>query len=460
MCLGCTPDGVCSVDEDDCVCGDCAADGYCSSVESCTDDGVCDPYQEGCVCSDCAAHPMCDCSPACDGKVCGNNGCGGICGAGCQTDETCSADQTTCEKTGGSYVLDETSTKQTVESGTVPPAEACEGELEFVDCPPGSVAVGYRGQFGAWMDHIKLECRELNSDGTLGATTTTTDQLGWSTSGGDSGPHFCPDKMMLVGGDVWSGDKIDSITGRCQPLSAIVAGAPNSAYAASAPKMGTGGGDEKGDLLCPDGYVATGIAGPAKEYPCSMKWTCTKLSLALYVLDETSKTQTAESGTAPPAEPCEGELEFVDCPDGSVAVGYRGQFGAWMDHIKLECREFKSDGTLGAATTTTDQLGWSTSGGDSGPHLCPDKMMLVGGDVWSGDKIDSITGRCQPLSAIVAGQPNSGYAASAPKMGTSGGDEKGDLLCPDGYVATGIAGPAKEYPCSMQWTCAKLALAP
>ncbi|MBW2453176.1 MAG: hypothetical protein JRI68_01635 [Deltaproteobacteria bacterium] len=62
-CEGCTYDGICFEAgqqlADDCVCGDCATDDYCSNPANCADDGICDPYFEGCVCADCAAHPAC-----------------------------------------------------------------------------------------------------------------------------------------------------------------------------------------------------------------------------------------------------------------------------------------------------------------------------------------------------------------------------------------------------------------
>ena len=36
------------------------------------------------------------CHPECTGKICGSNGCGGICGEGCGKDEYCNAEQTEC----------------------------------------------------------------------------------------------------------------------------------------------------------------------------------------------------------------------------------------------------------------------------------------------------------------------------------------------------------------------------
>ena len=37
-----------------------------------------------------------NCVPECDGKICGDNGCGGICGDGCSKDEYCNEEQTQC----------------------------------------------------------------------------------------------------------------------------------------------------------------------------------------------------------------------------------------------------------------------------------------------------------------------------------------------------------------------------
>ena len=60
-------DKVCGPDGCDGVCGECAAN------ESCSDDG------------------QCFCDPICDGKECGANGCGGECGT-CEGDAVCNAD--------------------------------------------------------------------------------------------------------------------------------------------------------------------------------------------------------------------------------------------------------------------------------------------------------------------------------------------------------------------------------
>jgi hypothetical protein len=96
LCVGCVTDGTCDFFEDDCICPDCQTDGLCATTNACITDGQCDPYNEGCECDDCSAHPLCDCTPDCDGKVCGNDGCFGSCGA-CEGETVCSDDQSACE---------------------------------------------------------------------------------------------------------------------------------------------------------------------------------------------------------------------------------------------------------------------------------------------------------------------------------------------------------------------------
>ncbi len=82
----CLPPQVCGIDE---KCGDPPDCTPACDGKVCGDDG-CDG-----TCGDCAAGEACEdgqcvgCTPACDGKVCGDDGCEGTCG-GCQAGETCS----------------------------------------------------------------------------------------------------------------------------------------------------------------------------------------------------------------------------------------------------------------------------------------------------------------------------------------------------------------------------------
>jgi hypothetical protein len=83
----------CGLDPNNCVCGTCSSDKYCSSGKCaycakplcgstcCLEGELCDPYTLTCKA----------CQPACTGKTCGDDGCGGTCTPGCQKDQSCGA---------------------------------------------------------------------------------------------------------------------------------------------------------------------------------------------------------------------------------------------------------------------------------------------------------------------------------------------------------------------------------
>jgi hypothetical protein len=82
------------------VCGDDGCEGSCGECdinEQCTPDGLCVCQETSILCGElcCDAGQTCleevCCTPMCDNKVCGDDGCGGSCGE-CGTNETCSDD--------------------------------------------------------------------------------------------------------------------------------------------------------------------------------------------------------------------------------------------------------------------------------------------------------------------------------------------------------------------------------
>ncbi len=86
-----------------CVCQDPHCTPACDGKE-CGDDGCGGTCGPGCPAGQtcgtsgaAAGHCAAPCTPDCQGKVCGTDGCGGTCAPGCQAGEVCNADQTTCE---------------------------------------------------------------------------------------------------------------------------------------------------------------------------------------------------------------------------------------------------------------------------------------------------------------------------------------------------------------------------
>lgn len=112
-CEVCTPScagRVCGDDGCGGTCGDCAAEQRCTEaglceacncgVAECSADGCCgdcpvDSNGTALVCTSaglCSCQP--DCMPACDGRSCGPDGCGGTCGADCAANQRCTYDRT------------------------------------------------------------------------------------------------------------------------------------------------------------------------------------------------------------------------------------------------------------------------------------------------------------------------------------------------------------------------------
>ncbi len=140
--------------------------------------------------------------------------------------------------------------------GTVPtPGPIC-------DCPPGYVAVGYEGYSGyAWgpdvLSSFKLRCKELNSNGTLGAAVVVTCSNG-SAVATPVGPVDAAVNQAIVGFEVRIGCAIDAIRGASKPMSQILAGDPNTNNTLM-PIMGGTGGSGQPFNYAPNGSVIIGM---------------------------------------------------------------------------------------------------------------------------------------------------------------------------------------------------------
>ncbi len=83
-------DGQCAADEScrtcPADCGACCGDGVCTAGHG-EDCGAC-PADCGCPAGEVCAEGACACAPRCDGRACGDDGCGGLCGE-CPADADC-----------------------------------------------------------------------------------------------------------------------------------------------------------------------------------------------------------------------------------------------------------------------------------------------------------------------------------------------------------------------------------
>lgn len=131
------------------------------------------------------------------------------------------------------------------------------------DCPPGFVAVGYEGEEGnSWgamvLSQFTLRCRQLNTDGTLGATVSVTCSNGTAAGNSFDGPIDAAGGEALVGFEVRIGCAIDGVQGQSKPIADIAAGTPNSTSNTMA-SIGGMGGSAQPIMYAPDGNVIVGM---------------------------------------------------------------------------------------------------------------------------------------------------------------------------------------------------------
>ncbi len=144
--------------------------------------------------------------------------------------------------------------------GVCGPAAVSNGDC---DCPAGYVAVGYEGfegnQWGGMViSQFSLRCRELNSNGTLGATVMVTCANGNFAGNTPDGPVDAPTNEGIVGFELRIGCAIDAVMGESKPIADIIAGLPNSTSNGMAPIGGVGGSPQP-VMYVPDGNVVVGM---------------------------------------------------------------------------------------------------------------------------------------------------------------------------------------------------------
>ncbi|MCB0517514.1 MAG: IPTL-CTERM sorting domain-containing protein [Lewinellaceae bacterium] len=131
------------------------------------------------------------------------------------------------------------------------------------DCPAGFVAVGYEGlegnvYGGMVLSQFKLRCKQLNSNGTLGAAVTVTCSNGTSTVGTLDGPIDAAANQGIVGAEVRIGCAMDAVMGASKPILDIAAGLPNSTSNSMTGIGGTGGAPQP-VMYVPNGNVIVGM---------------------------------------------------------------------------------------------------------------------------------------------------------------------------------------------------------
>lgn len=147
------------------------------------------------------------------------------------------------------------------------------------DCPNGFVAVGYEGMegngYGAMvLSQFRLRCRELNANGTLGATVQLTCANGSDPGNTPDGPVDAAAGEALVGFEVRIGCAIDGIGGFAKSIADIGNATPNNNNN-SLPSIGGMGGAAQPAVYVPDGHVIVGMRtyeDPGNNISAGVAW--------------------------------------------------------------------------------------------------------------------------------------------------------------------------------------------
>jgi hypothetical protein len=161
---------------------------------------------------------------------------------------------------------------------------------------------------------------------------STTEALG-GPGGSAFGPLDCPSGSIGVGFIGRAGDDIDRTELRCRVLEGLSMFGPVFSTESSAGVVGGMGGADYGDtLMCPPQSALTGVRVRVGEVGFGiivdqMGSRCT-----------TFDGLTMDVGLVGSQEAF-GDLETLDCPPGAVVTGFEGRQGLLLDKIALRCRQ-------------------------------------------------------------------------------------------------------------------------
>jgi hypothetical protein len=149
------------------------------------------------------------------------------------------------------------------------------------------------------------------------------------------------------------------------------------------------------------------------------------------------------------------------CPAGSVAVGLSGDRANYFGHAviwshRVECRELRGDGTLGASSSTPSR-GPIFGSPPIAPYtaFCASDGLLTGINGDNHSLVNSIAGSCADVGTVLAsGAPTSSIG---PFVGFGFGFlATYSLQCPSGFAATGTFGSSGDVLDSVGLRCTKV----
>jgi hypothetical protein len=133
------------------------------------------------------------------------------------------------------------------------------------------VLVGLLASYGDWMDSVRLICRPIAADGSLGSEYI----IGFvGGTGGVPHTHRCPSGMAVAGLGGTSGLYVNSIMLRCQPWDTQARGISTSGGTVieiTGSQITPASAERQ---ICSPNQLATGLVGKAGIYVDSVELQC------------------------------------------------------------------------------------------------------------------------------------------------------------------------------------------
>ncbi len=287
-----------------------------------------------------------------------------------------------------------------------------------IRCPGGQFASGLRGRSGSWLDAVGLACR---------AADGVTDGAGASILGGSGGGSFddrCPSGRLLVGIQGSGSDRVSSLGGICQAVTAIAARSNTDVSymtvrgAAVSPSF---------NRRCPLGQVVKRIHVQTGERVDGIEVECQTISNA--VVQGTYSFAVRGSTT--------DKAYIEQCPFGSVLTSLTGSAGGELDRLAGVCTQVNDLGDT-VALTGDEGIPIQGQGGYGGVGFytkCPAGMALTGAVLRYGYRVDGIQGVCSNVQQWSAASGTVQTSTLDHKGGGGGGTA--NLSCPREYFLTG-----------------------
>lgn len=297
--------------------------------------------------------------------------------------------------------LDVTGRAVTLTAGNVTPTRgALEGTPDAVQCPAGTVVVGYEGRAATQVNQLSLRCAPLTvtGDGPLavavGATVTARPFGG---EGGAAQPGVsCPTGQVAAALRLRANDGIDSFRLQCRPLRAfgIMRGA-----ALDTPLHGNRTGGVLTRDVCPEGRVLAGIDAQLAGYLVRTSVRCRALR-GLDAFGPWSVT-TGIGATLPERGSRTGVPVGSECAAGAAVTSVSGRAGLSVDGLRVACGAlgFTTAGSLSIVPSVEAPFAGGSGGTAFAAESCPAGAVAIGANLRAGDAVDAFGLICAPLTA-------------------------------------------------------------